>query len=858
MKTPRQCYSAKLRAGMVDDARAGQVLDMLDGFEREHQARMGNTEAAMRQAALDTADALAAEGARKARLAAGAVKAQADVLRRVAVYADTVGRLSAEGKAPVFLRSPLIGALRSLLVRDPFEIGMAFDNVAAATQRIKGEAHALFAEGIDALRPKALGLKAETTLEAEVLDALFGAPTGDRAGRVAKAFGDTAEHLRRRFNAAGGDIPFRENWRLPNPEHDASKVAAAGREGWKEVARRIVDRAGMIDYDTGRPMTDMKLEAVLDSVFDSIRAMGAEGAPSAAASGRPMLANARSDARVLVFRDADGWREYAGKFGAHASVYQTMLDHIAGLSADTAKLEVLGPNPSGLKRFIDALVAREAQTGFAEADAGDASAMKTAIRANRSAIDRAASGQGHIDALWSRVVDGSANRPVSAFSANLMGTQRSLLVASQLGSAIISSINDPALLVMTARFNGLSATRILARAVDGLLHPDREIAAVQHGFIADSIAGSVYDADRYMGEMIATNRSAKLAGAVIRASGLRRWTSALREAFALEFQATLHNRAGTAFDALPDAFRDTLARYGIAADDWALIGRARRFEPAPGAQFIRHMDIEAIGGGHAQTVATKVARMVNNELDYAVLESDPLTRAVLLGESRPGTAGGETRRAVAMYKTFTATFMLTHMARAFARGWDGSRLAHGAFTFGVMSVLGLLSLQAKHLINGRDPLPVDPREGGLKTWGAAILQGGGLGIFGDFLFQDRTRYGNSWGATLLGPQFAQIEDVVGNWALKNTQRAAKGEETHFAGDAVYLLGRYAPGSTLWQTRLAFQRAVVDQLALLIDPRTPERFQRIEREALKAADQDFWWRPGETTPSRAPNLLGAQP
>jgi hypothetical protein len=38
-------------------------------------------------------------------------------------------------------------------------------------------------------------------------------------------------------------------------------------------------------------------------------------------------------------------------------------------------------------------------------------------------------------------------------------------------------------------------------------------------------------------------------------------------------------------------------------------------------------------------------------MDYAVIEGDPATRALLLGQSQPGTAGGEVRRSVAMYRS---------------------------------------------------------------------------------------------------------------------------------------------------------------------------------------------------------------
>ena len=46
-----------------------------------------------------------------------------------------------------------------------------------------------------------------------------------------------------------------------------------------------------------------------------------------------------------------------------------------------------------------------------------------------------------------------------------------------------------------------------------------------------------------------------------------------------------------------------------------------------------------------------------------------------------------------------------------------------------------------------------------KFWGAAIMQGGGLGIFGDFLGQDMSRSGSSLAATFAGAQFGAYLSV---------------------------------------------------------------------------------------------------
>lgn len=43
---------------------------------------------------------------------------------------------------------------------------------------------------------------------------------------------------------------------------------------------------------------------------------------------------------------------------------------------------------------------------------------------------------------------------------------------------------------------------------------------------------------------------------------------------------------------------------------------------------------------------------------------------------------------------------------------------------------------------------------------------------------------------------------------------------------------------------------------MIDERTPQRFERIEREAQKNWGQSFWWEPGRVEARRAPNIGAA--
>ncbi|TAN58263.1 MAG: hypothetical protein EPN20_16540, partial [Magnetospirillum sp.] len=61
------------------------------------------------------------------------------------------------------------------------------------------------------------------------------------------------------------------------------------------------------------------------------------------------------------------------------------------------------------------------------------------------------------------------------------------------------------------------------------------------------------------------------------------------------------------------------------------------------------------------------------------------------------------------------------------------------------------------------------------------------------------------------------------------------------------------GSRNKVTRAALQHLVYQRLQLMADPTAPRSFARMEARAAKDYGQQFWWRPGEALPGRAPDL-----
>ena len=153
------------------------------------------------------------------------------------------------------------------------------------------------------------------------------------------------------------------------------------------------------------------------------------------------------------------------------------------------------------------------------------------------------------------------------------------------------------------------------------------------------------------------------------------------------------------------------------------------------------------------------------------------------------------------------------------------------------------------MVKGRDPQPMDTP----KFWLAAQLQGGGLGIFGDFVFSEKNRFGSGLAETLAGPVAGLAADAI-RIPVSNFNLAIEGKDTKFGRDAANFLRYNTPvASSFWPTRLAFDRLVFDQLQMMLDPEADAQMRRAEQNQIRNRGNASWWSRGTSLPDRAPDL-----
>jgi hypothetical protein len=704
------------------------------------------------------------------------------------------------------------------------------DSVHARSLAIKGRAHGMIDEILYRYHANLIGRPRNRAELDEVVRELIkpGSTDNDNARELAEAWSKAADYLRARYNEAGGQIGKLENWGLPQ-SHSSKLVRAAGFNEWRNFIEPLLDRGRMIDSMTGEPFTDAGLELALRNVFETIRTDGWSSIKPGSAGGK-MLANQRAEHRFLHFADGDAWMQYHNRFGS-GTPFDAMMGHVEAMSRDIALMEILGPNPAATIRWLKDTVKQSAER--------DVSPGTKAIALADKHIPR-------IQRLYDEIT-GALRRPENEKLALGFSTVRSLQTATKLGSAILSALpTDPAFGAITRRFNGLPVWKMVGgylRMMNPVSAADRKFA-VRAGLIAEEWGRMTAAQHRILGEEISSEVGRRLAEGTLRVSGLAAFTQAGRWAFGMEFLAHLTDQVEKGFDQLDGPLRRAMERHGIGADTWDAI-RSTPLERQRGADWLLPHNIEN------QLAGDRLMQMLHTEVDYAVPVADLRTRAALNAIGKRGTWLGEVARTTLLFKTFGISLAAMHGRRMLEQTpINMARYAAAFFTFSTIG--GAIAIELKALSKGQDLR--DPRkEGWVNFIAASALQGGGWGIYGDFLAASENRFGGGYASTLAGP-LVQSAQNFGDATIGEAMRAYRGAKTHVGRDVVKLLKQETPGSSNWYTRLAFERLVADQLQEAIDPGYRKSWRDMASK-MKKTGQEFWWEPGETSPKRAPKLAG---
>lgn len=800
-RTINACFAKAVEAGRLSAKTAQERSARIDELMQK-----GKSEAdAIAQAAQEVKDA-AALHARQTAL-------------RVAKAAETeaLARTHPAG----------IGAgTQALLARDLRGL-VNYSNVERRARAIRGLAHAGLTDVLDRFRAKFLGLSTDKEGLTDFVRALYGAGGKPEMDALGRAWSDTVERLRLRFEAAGGQIPALQTWRLPQV-WDRDAVADAGRGAFTSYMQDAMASGALRirDLDTGQAVVGARAQAIIRDAFDRITTNGLSDLEPGKMAGASALANSRTSPRAFEWANAEAWVDANRRFGmGDAGIYDLLNNHVDGISRDIAMMEILGPNPDWTVRYL---------TDLARKDAG---------------ADKAEGATKAIERTWDHVT-GRASTPVSGAWANFMDQTRAFLTSAQLGSAMLSSASDFWTMRQAAAWNGMPAIGALRRYLSQMnpANAADRAQAVRAGLIAEHWAQRASGGLRFLADTQGVGLGTRAADLVMRLSLLSPHSQAARNAFGLEFLGFLADRAGRAFNQLEDPLQRALTRYEITPRQWDLVRTRGLQQGAAGARMLSPDDL-ARTDAEGLAAATRLLEMVQAETRFAIPEPGAAERALTLRGTRRGTIEGEFLRSAMQYKSFAITMMTTHLMRGLtaARQGDYGRYL-ASFVVGI-TAMGALSMQLRQLATGKDPRDMNDH----RFWGAAFAQGGGTGLLGDFIYTGVSRADSSfYMATVGGPIGGLVDDIAKIAGLNIQALDDERKERAFGADLARFVRRNTPGTSLWYTRLATDRLLWDALQEQVDPEAHRRWRQLERRAYRDYQQEFWWRPGASAPERPPN------
>ena len=677
--------------------------------------------------------------------------------------------------------------------------------------------------------------------------------TGDRdALALARIYAETANMARRDANALGADIAARQGW-TPHT-HDPVRLLKADPAEWRRKLKASLDLTR-----TFEDLTDADIDRELDGIYRDIttgrdQAVNGEKGGTGPESLEQMLgtvnvARALGKSRELHFRSTDAWLAYNRDYG-HGTVTGSLFHHLHGLARHAGAMEIFGPDPVRmLKRVAD----DEATAIRNDPDIKPAAARKL-IAALRRVDEWAAT----------RVMTGEAFIVGNTTIAQLGEGVRAWQALSKLGAVTISAITDPVILANNLRFQGKGFVEAYSDVFRHYLRgrgkgEDRELAFL----LGEGYSGLI---DRmvtpYAMQDAPIGTLSRATSAFFRWSGLTGFTDVGRAAGSRIMAADMGRHATSGFAGLPERYRHVLGLHRIDEARWDLL-RKTAWKGEDGTPYVTPdriaklsdrdiaglvadelADLEQHVGGDdftAQRAAlierTRTAleidyrRFVADELSYGVMVTDARQQKAVTAGRRPGTAGGEAMRIAMQLKGFPLGFSQRVVGRAIKSGPRGRTAAgtflknsgHAGELIATLWVAGLFASWGKDLARGQTPKELWGKDGlNMATVAAAMVQSGGAGIYGDFLFASSSRFGRSPLETFTGPavgELGKLADIIVN--AKNAEPRAS-QITGFALSNT-------PFLNLFYVRPALDYLILNSLRESVSPGTLRRQNRRVRE-----------------------------
>lgn len=542
---------------------------------------------------------------------------------------------------------------------------------------------------------------------------------------------------------------------------------------------------------------------------------------SFAFKGPKNLAKSRSASAVFTFVDSQKWYDYDQKYGK-ASLKEAYLQDLENSLRATSIMDVLGTNPEAMvqkvtKRLID---------DFRGKDEGNFKVR----RLKRARVD---------DFKFTSMlaeVTGEINIGTHSSFARHVHAFTSIQTLAKLGASWLAAFTDPGYVASTRIYQGRSMIDAWHDAFksfyDGVAKKDVREVSGYLGVGFDTQIGDI--TSRFNVSDDIPGRMSKMMNLFFKINLLGPWTEAGKRGVANMISNDLGNVANLKFAKLPEDLQRILRIYNIQDAEWEDVRKGvKEYE---GKKYIFPGEIPN------EKLRENVFALTTNEANYAVPTPTARERALLRGGYRPDTPVGAAIRIFTQFKSFGVVGLTKAGGRqmyGYGAATKREQLQRGlAANTGLvnliagLTVMGYFSMQAKELAKGREARPLNA-----TSVIAAALQGGALGIYGDFLFGEANRFGGGTLQTLAGPGITTFSDTA-DLLLKSRDILVTGDGDA-RGDLIRLIKSNIPFANLFYTKQALDYMIWYQLQEAVNP---GYLARMEARVRKENAADFWLPP----------------
>lgn len=657
---------------------------------------------------------------------------------------------------------------------------------------------------------------------------------------LAKIMSDYSESVRLKLNNLGANIGKLPGW-IVRQTHDPFQIRNAAKV-LKELSGKQADD---LDGDVDRNLKAWKdyimpklkdetfngfdnKDEFLNYVYNSLSRnehIVTDGSSGSYGS-RDITKNMNAK-RVLLFKTADDWFDYNKKFG-FGNLRESFFFGLQRSANNIGLMNVLGTKPEQNFNTIKGLVA------------------KNLVKQGRT-TERIAKNdrvfQYQLDEITGRV------NMVSHFSgAKWSAITRSIANMAKLGGAVISSFTDIHNYARELKWQGktyLSGVQEAMSSLSKIKSSERRIAiSEQLGFMNDNMINDL--AGRYSTGDPLNKGFTKVQRTFFKLNLLRWWTDSLKEGSILGLGNYVAKQRNIAFANLDDKFKRLITHFGIDEKIWNTIRKMAVETAEDGTEFFSIRNIDNLTNKEIlplmdmknpsqrqidlfkDNLKTKITGIFVDRSSFAVIEPDARVRAFMKQGLLAGTPAGEAIRFMGQFKAFAISFTQKAIGRELAAIKAG-RTAEGVFGIANLfigaTIAGYISNSVLDILKGKTPK--DPTD--YKTWLASAARGGGLGIYGDFLFQESK---NNAGvlATLAGPvisEAAKVYKVLDYIKDGNIDAAQRQAYKSVIGNVPFL--------NLFYTKTIFDYVIGYQI---METLSPGYLRRMERQMERDSNQEF--------------------